>query len=963
MQISERFDTMIFRSVKASISIIIGSAILSFPMLSSAGAIVNEGSSVKGLQDYSEYLNEKENAPYGVSVDIDISDFSTDDGMQAELVDIDGQTAVDTGDTGKISWDLNVELPGVYDVLVTYYNIPGKSGSVERALYLDGVIPFREARNIEFCRTWINEGDHKIYTPSGNEYRRPQIEERRWTSSLLKSSLGYRDESLKLYLSKGDHTLTFESVSEPMAVSNITLTTIKPLITYSELSGKYQEGEYPAAKEPILIEGEDAVRKSDPTLYAIEDRTSPINSPFDVKKILLNSIGGNSWRYRHQWIEWEIDVPEDALYTISLRVKQAYVSGAAASRRLYIDGEIPFAEAASFPVNYGLNWQMITLGDQDRDYEFYLTKGKHTIKLEAVIGDLTDILGDVSEVVNELNSLYRQIKMIVGSFPDPLRDYDLEKNIPDLFDRISSCIEELESIEERIVQAASIKGEQSRYIDQLVVQLKSMLQYPDTVPERINDLSDNINNLSSWLASASEVPLVIDYLYFAPIGTTLPQAEASFFYKLWSTMTGFFYSFIHDYFAIEGLNDDEQINSEVSLWLGIGRDQAMIIKNMADSTFTSQNNIGLKLKLVDMSILLQAVSSGTGPDAAIFMDQAQPLNYGIRDALVDLNCFPDIDEVLERFDDSAIEPFRFGNKIFGLPEQQMFPMLFYRTDILEEAGLEVPKTWDDIYRMIPVLQEQNMEIGLPSPAATTSGSQATSINAVFASLLLQNGASIYDQNRKYCTLDSIEAVRCFIKWSEFYNKYNFPKFYSDINRFRTGEMPVLINQYTFYNTLVLAAPEIQSLWAMAPVPGTLGSDGSIDRSVSSVGTACIIFQNASDPYDSWEFLKWWTSARTQIDYGREIEALQGASARWPTANKEAMNELGWSTNASRQIGEQWKYVVGIPEVPGGYYVGRSVDNAIKSVINTGEDARETILDQVDKINKEIRYKRMEFGLE
>ncbi|NCU27201.1 hypothetical protein EOM86_10860, partial [Candidatus Nomurabacteria bacterium] len=71
MQISERFDTMIFRSVKASISIIIGSAILSFPMLSSAGAIVNEGSSVKGLQDYSEYLNEKENAPYGVSVDID----------------------------------------------------------------------------------------------------------------------------------------------------------------------------------------------------------------------------------------------------------------------------------------------------------------------------------------------------------------------------------------------------------------------------------------------------------------------------------------------------------------------------------------------------------------------------------------------------------------------------------------------------------------------------------------------------------------------------------------------------------------------------------------------------------------------------------------------------------------------------------------------------------------------------
>ena len=39
--------------------------------------------------------------------------------------------------------------------------------------------------------------------------------------------------------------------------------------------------------------------------------------------------------------------------------------------------------------------------------------------------------------------------------------------------------------------------------------------------------------------------------------------------------------------------------------------------------------------------------------------------------------------------------------------------MFYRTDIFEELGIEPPETWEDLYRIIPVLQRNNMEIGLP----------------------------------------------------------------------------------------------------------------------------------------------------------------------------------------------------------------------------------------------------------
>ena len=53
----------------------------------------------------------------------------------------------------------------------------------------------------------------------------------------------------------------------------------------------------------------------------------------------------------------------------------------------------------------------------------------------------------------------------------------------------------------------------------------------------------------------------------------------------------------------------------------------------------------------------------------------------------------------------------------------------------------------------------------------------------------------------------------------------------------------------------------------------------------------------------------------------------------------------------------------MPEVAGGYYVGRSIDNAVKAVINTGVSPRETLLDYVGDIQQEIDYKRKELRIE
>lgn len=94
-----------------------------------------------------------------------------------------------------------------------------------------------------------------------------------------------------------------------------------------------------------------------------------------------------------------------------------------------------------------------------------------------------------------------------------------------------------------------------------------------------------------------------------------------------------------------------------------------------------------------------------------------------------------------------------------------------------------------------------------------------------------------------------------------------------------------------------------------------------------------------------------------------LKRCRANRARWATANLEAMQQIPWKTSMSVPLQAQWEWVVGIEEVPGSYYVGRTVDNAIKSVINSGKSPRDTLLDAVDAINEEMINKRNEFGLE
>lgn len=262
--------------------------------------------------------------------------------------------------------------------------------------------------------------------------------------------------------------------------------------------------------------------------------------------------------------------------------------------------------------------------------------------------------------------------------------------------------------------------------------------------------------------------------------------------------------------------------------------------------------------------------------------------------------------------------------------------------------------------MVSVLQRHNLEFYLPLEDTLNNATLVP--NAAFTMLLYQNGGQLYTDDQKRSALNSETSMSEFNKWTQFYTNYKFPVKVDFPNRFRTGEIPIGIADYTIYNSLTVMAPEIRNLWEFTVVPGTKQADGTVDHSVASHTTGVMLLENAKDKDSSWEFMKWWTDKDTQVQYGREMEGLMGAAARYPTANIEALEELPWPVKDYKELESQWQWVKGNPQVPGGYFTGRHLDNAFRKVVNGKVNPREALSDYLIYINDEIQIKRKEFKL-
>ncbi len=905
--------------------------------------------------NYEEYLAGHAQASYPeVQVTVKGTDYlEASDGFYEEP---DGLCTLEEG---SVTYQVEVPQAGFYNISLSYYPIQGKNSFIERELYINGEIPFENAQYLKFSRIWQN-AEGIVRDSRDNDVRPKQAEAGQWMETFFKDSDGYYQDAFAFYFEKGKNTITLVSTKEPMKIGSLTLARQKELPDYAGYQAANQAAGYQDADcETVTVQGEDAVYKSDSTLYPIADRTSPLTVPYSPSKTRLNTIGGSNWKQVGQWISWEVEVPRDGLYEIALRYRQNINTGVTVVRSLSIDGKIPFAEARECKFYYGNDWDVTALGTEEEPFRFFLAAGKHTIQLEVGLGsEMSEIIRRADECISELNRAYRQLLIVIGSSPDMFRDYQLESKTPEALEILARQYDNIVEIK-RLVDSYSkgSSGSQSAAIDNLVNQLGRMIEKPESIAKQWSAFKDNIVSLGSWQLTMKEQPLEIDYLMVGTPGMKLPAAKAGFLAKAQHEVKQFFASFVEDYDSIGEVYEGEALDvwiladgTAVTSMSGSGRDQATVIKDLVDNYFVPRSNIPVNVKLVNSSVLLSATLAGEGPDVALNVAGVEPVNYALRNAVADLTQFEEFEEVRSWFHEDAMTQFTFEGGVYALPQTMSFHVMFYRADILKELGLAIPETWDDFYEALAVIQKNNMNIGI-TPDYTT-----------FAMYLYQHGGTYYTEDGMASGLDTENAVEAFKRWTSNYVNYRMPVTYDFANRFRNGEMPLAIGDYTNYSYLSVFAPEIRGLWGFTVVPGYERQDGTIDHSVSTWESASVIMATSDRKEDAWNFLKWWMSAETQSSYGNEIENVLGVSGRVATANLEALANLPWSNRDYRQLTAQLQWVQAIPQIPGSYYTERNIKNAFYTVYNNNEDPRETLQDIVKTINTEIDSKRKEFGL-
>jgi ABC-type glycerol-3-phosphate transport system substrate-binding protein len=509
------------------------------------------------------------------------------------------------------------------------------------------------------------------------------------------------------------------------------------------------------------------------------------------------------------------------------------------------------------------------------------------------------------------------------------------------------------------------RNEHTGVVAAVVSQLDLFHARPHRIPVNLVNFRQNITALAATTNALTESPLDIDFIVISGTGAVLPKVNETIFTRIAHEARAFAASFTHDF---ESIGDVHEGANVIDVWIPTGRDQAQAMKSMIDDTFTPNTGIGVNLRLVAHNAVLPAVVAGIGPDLVLSMPLNDPVNYAFRKAAVDLSQFDGFDEVYGRFHHSAWVPVKFLDGYYAVPETQTFNLMFYRKDILDELGLEVPETWDDILAMMPLLQRNNMAIGIPP-----IGNPMNPDISGFLTQLFQRGGFLYTDDLSRARLDDEQAVAAFEAFTRFFTHYGSPEFFDPPNRFRSGEMPIIFADFTMFNLFSVFAPEIYGLWNFALMPGYdhgepvfFGGRGdyfNVHHTVPSWGTAAIMIQASEMQNEAWDFLEWWSSFETQLRFGREMESIMGEAARFPTANVEAFQSLPWSSTQLQVLNNQRDWLLSTPEVPGGYYVMRQLINVIRRVVSDNLDTRETLLDVNIVINRELINKRREFGLE
>ena len=182
--------------------------------------------------------------------------------------------------------------------------------------------------------------------------------------------------------------------------------------------------------------------------------------------------------------------------------------------------------------------------------------------------------------------------------PDKYTDYNVDKEIPELISEFTRLRDALYEEKANIEALSNQGGSEAAALERLAIVLDRCIEKKNKIPQMISTLKDNVASVSSWMRQYRTQPLQIDYFELAPASKDFTSCKEQFFKSLSFSTKSFFGSFVEDYTVLSDVSQDS-----INVWVGLGRDQTVVVKELVDSQFVPEYNINVSINLVQGSIM------------------------------------------------------------------------------------------------------------------------------------------------------------------------------------------------------------------------------------------------------------------------------------------------------------------------------------------------------------------------
>ncbi len=893
---------------------------------------------------YNEYQNIKQ-ADKSTSV---VASFK--EGTPTEVVD--SKAAYLSNINYEVSYSAEITEAGEYSLYLSNHLLGSGFKDNEFSLTIDGQVALERGK---IRANFKNASEEFKIDSYGNEICPSQETIASWNEQGL---YDYQFTSPLPYvfnLTEGNHEIKLSQIAgEEIALGDISLYKVKNVLSYNEYHQLYASKGDGARLD--VIEGEHFSYKNDTS--PIPSNSPDINvSPYKTVEAMLNTL--SNFSLSNQIISYEFNVEVEGNYVINLNAN-VNNSNHVTFASIFIDGVIPFGELVHYPFAPTRGYEEIVLKGNDKQlFNFYLTAGKHTLSIKIDDSLYASTIKTLNNAVDELNLIYLSLKRIAGTSTGN-KQWDPDNDFPGITERITTIYH---AIEELIPHIYKINGSKTNfqtiiYLRSALSAIKGVLAKPRYIPNEYGKFSEGSGSIIQHLANAvsdlSTSPLEIDRIVIGSRDSYKLKGKKNGFDSFGEKVKKFFISFGHDYSG-KSISGDT-----LEIWVARSRQYVDLMQELIDnSDFKEQTGYNVKFVILsDESKLILSNAAKISPDGVMGISNWLPYEMGIRDLTVDLTQFEDYGDTISRFSEGALISLIADGKGLALPETQDFYVMYYRKDICEEYGFELPNTWNDLIGLLPRMQRNGFNFYIPLSTSTASKSIMTT-----APFIYQYGGNLFSDDGTKTTIDEEDSLKGIKMMTELFTIYGLESQVANFfNSFRNGSLPIGVSTFDNYVKLTLSAPELTGKWDIALSPGT-ERNGEIKRwQTGSAQSMCLINKGEKKNKAGWELLKWWSSKDVQAEFAKRLSLQFGKGYIWNSANIEAFKQSIIFTDAEKQvILKQWEHMREIPRVPGWYMLERELSNAWNNIVLNSKNTRATIEDAVDLINKELNRKLIEFG--